>query len=189
MDFAHLNFGEPDQIVVQFDGLERLDKERVTAGSSSVHHAFQLLVLTGDHRDDEAIAANGDELFLQNAFFLMSFEKPFEGILDVLFLAFDVTADAMQHHAGGVRDAAVRIDLAFQGAPRRGKRSATALRTERASAERSRNAKTSNISLGSRDAPSMRSLLTEPASSGMPLKSRRIAAPRCAACGVAADRK
>jgi hypothetical protein len=22
MDFAHLNFGEPDQIVVQFDGLE-----------------------------------------------------------------------------------------------------------------------------------------------------------------------
>src|SRR3954447_7871359 len=73
--------------------------------------------------------------------------------------------------------------------PRRRKRSAAAVRTDLASAARSRRAKRSKISLGSRLAPSMRSLWTAGSISGSPLKSTRMAAPPRAACGRAATRR
>ncbi len=73
MHFAHLLFGEPHQFVVQVDGFERLDEQRVAAGAGAVDHAIELAALPGDHRHHEALVADGDELFLQHAFFAVRF--------------------------------------------------------------------------------------------------------------------
>ena len=71
--------------------------------------------------------------------------------------------------------------------PSRGKRSAAAVSSDLASAARSSSENTAKISLGSRLAPSMRSLWTMSSVSGRPLKSTRMAAPRAAGCGRAAS--
>ena len=50
VDLAHLLFGEADQLVVEVDGFERLDEQRVAAGAGAVDHAVELAALSGDDR-------------------------------------------------------------------------------------------------------------------------------------------
>ena len=64
MDFARLFVVELGQLVVEVDGLERLDEQRVAARAGPVDHAIELAPLPGDHRDHETLVADGDELFL-----------------------------------------------------------------------------------------------------------------------------
>ena len=96
VDFAHLLFGEPDQLVVEVDGFERLDEERVAAGAGAMDDAVELAPLSRDHGDDEALVADGDELLLQNAFFAVRAEKALERILDGLLLPLDIAAQAVR---------------------------------------------------------------------------------------------
>ena len=114
MHLAHLLFGEAHQFVVEVDGLERLDEQRVAAGAGAVDHAVQLAPLPGDHRHHEALVADGDEFLLQHAFFAVRAQKALERFLDGALLPLDVAAQAGQRHAGMVGDAAVGQNLAFQ---------------------------------------------------------------------------
>ncbi len=114
MDFAHLLFGEAHQFVVEVDGFERFDEQRVAAGTGAVDHAIQLAALPGDHRHHEALVADGDELLLQHAFFAVRAQEALERILNGLLLPLDVAAQAGQRHAGVIGDAAIGQDLAVQ---------------------------------------------------------------------------
>src|SRR3954468_1953336 len=68
MDLAHLLFGEANEFVVEIDGFERLDEQRMPAGARAVDHAVELAPLSCDDGHDEALIADRDELFLQHAF-------------------------------------------------------------------------------------------------------------------------
>ena len=85
VDLAGLFLGQPHQLVVQVDGFERLDEQRVAAGAGAVDHAVQLAALPGDDRHHEALVADGDELLLQDAFFAVRFQEALERFLDGLF--------------------------------------------------------------------------------------------------------
>ena len=200
VDLAHLLFGEAHQFVVEVDGLERLDEERVAAGTGGVDHAIDLAALSGDHRDHEALVADGDELLLQHAFLAVGAQEALQRFLDRLLLPLDIAAQARQRDAGVVGHAAVGQDLAVEfaqqgaeladgrrrGVPSSGKRSAAAARCDLASAATSSRVNSSKISLGSSPAPSMRSLCTAGSTSGMPPNSMRSAAPRPPDCGCRA---
>src|SRR5580692_5405419 len=65
----------------------------------------------GDH---EALIADSDELLLQDAFFLVGFQKALERPLDRLALALDISAQARQGYAGMVGNGAIGQDSAFE---------------------------------------------------------------------------
>ncbi len=194
MDLARFFFGEPHQLVVEVDGFERLDEQRVAAGARAVDHAVELAALPGDHRHHEALVADGDELLLQHALFAVRFEEALERFLDRLLLPLDIAAQARQRDAGVVGDAAVGQDLAVEFAQQRAEiadglraraQARKALGAPRSAATwrrpRDPAARTGRRSpCGSRLAPSMRSLCTAGSTSGKPPKSMRIAAPRAA---------
>ena len=116
-DAAHLArffFRQAHQLVIQVDGFERLDEQRVAAGARAVDHAVQLAALAGDHRHHEALVADGDELFLQNALLAVGAQEALERFLDGLLLPLDIAAQAGQRDAGVVGDAAVGQDLALE---------------------------------------------------------------------------
>ena len=114
VDLAHFLFGEAHEFVVEVDGLERFDKERVAAGTGGVDHAIDLAALSGNHRDDEALIADGDELLLQHAFLAVGAEEALERFVDGFFLALDIAAEAREGDAGVVGHAAVGQDLAIE---------------------------------------------------------------------------
>ncbi len=118
-DLALLFFAQAHQFIVQVDGLERLDEQRVAAAAGAVNHAVDLALLAGHHRHDEAIVAQRDELFLQRAVVAMRAEKPLQRILDLPLLALDVAPQAMQHHAGVVSQSRIGENLAAQVAQHR----------------------------------------------------------------------
>ena len=113
VDLAHLLFGEAHELVVEIDGFERLDEERVAAGAGGVDHAIDLAALSGDHRNHEALVADGDELLLQDALLAVGAQEALERFLNGLLLALDIAAQAMRarrwrdrprcHRAGSCR--------------------------------------------------------------------------------------
>src|SRR5580704_17691921 len=62
MHLAQLFFVETDELVIEVDGFERLDKERLTAAAGSVDDAFDAALAPGHNRNYEAIVADGDEI-------------------------------------------------------------------------------------------------------------------------------
>ncbi len=134
-------------------------------------HAVEFAALPGDDGHHEPLVADGDEFFLQDAFVAMRPEETFERFLNRSLLPFDIAADAVESYAGMVGDAAVGQDFAFEVFKQRAKiadglRAASQPRKAlggggerrlgvRRTVEQSEVAK---ISLGSRPAPSMRSL-------------------------------
>ena len=173
--FARFFLGQAHQLVVEVDGFERLDEQRVAAGAGAVDHAIQLAALPGDERHHEALIADGDELLLQHAFFAVRFEEALERFLDALSSAARCRGAGGRaprwrgrrrcHRAGSChrdRSAARGNRRWFAPVrPSRGNRSASrGQHAILASAARSSRANTSKISLGSRLAPSMRSLWT-----------------------------
>ena len=95
-------FGEAHQFVVELDGFERLDEQRVAAAAGSVDHAVDAPLAAGDYGDDEAIVADGDEVFLQRAVCMMGAQEAFERMLDRVALLLAVAAQAAQGDAGVV---------------------------------------------------------------------------------------
>ena len=66
-----------------------------------------LAFAAGDDGDDETIVANGDEIFLQRAVFVMGSEETFEGFLNQVALLFAFAAEAAEGDAGIVGQRAV----------------------------------------------------------------------------------
>src|ERR1035437_737807 len=84
------------------------------AGAGGMNHAIDLAALSGDHRDDEALVADGDALLLQHAFLAVSAQEALERLVDGLLLALDVAAQAAERDARMVGHAAIWQDLAIQ---------------------------------------------------------------------------
>ncbi len=114
VDFARFFFRQLRQLVVEVDGFERLDEQRVAAGADAVDDAVELAPLPGDHRHHEALVADGDEFFLEHAFLAVRAKKPLERFLNGFLLALHVAAHAGQRDTGVVRDAAIGQNFAFQ---------------------------------------------------------------------------
>ena len=114
VDLAHLLFGEAHQFVVEVDGFQRLHKQRVPAGTRGMNHAIDLAALSGNHRNHEALVADGDELLLQHAFLAVGAQEALQRFVNRFLLPLDIAAQAAQRDAGMVGHAAVGQDLAVQ---------------------------------------------------------------------------
>ena len=68
MNLGLLFFDQADQLVVLLDGFERLDVDRLPRRTGAVDHARDAPLELAAHGNDEAVAANGDEVFLRGAF-------------------------------------------------------------------------------------------------------------------------
>ncbi len=108
-----LFFLETHEFVVEVDGFERLEEQRLTGGARAVNHAGQFAALPGDHRHHVTLVANGDVLFLQHAFVAIGAEEAFERFLNALLLLLDLAAETMEMRAGAVENGSVRLNLAL----------------------------------------------------------------------------
>ncbi|HRJ21321.1 MAG TPA: hypothetical protein PLF84_19910, partial [Bryobacteraceae bacterium] len=116
MDFAEFFIGEADEVVVEFDGFEGFDEEGLSRPAGGMDDARGFLLGGRDDGDDEAVVADGDELFLEEAVVAVEFKEAVEGFVDGAFLAFEVPADAGEGDGGVVVEGAVGEDLAGDGA-------------------------------------------------------------------------
>ena len=114
MHFSRFLFAQPHQFVVEVDCFERLDEQRMAARTGAVDHPVQFAPLPGDHRHHETLIADGDELFLEDAFLAVRLQEAFERFLNRLFLPLRVAAQARQRHTGVIGHRAIGQDLAFQ---------------------------------------------------------------------------
>src|SRR5665213_1971310 len=78
VDFARFFLREADQLVIEFDGLDRLDEKCVTTAAGPVNHAIDAPLTARYDGNDEAVIADGDEIFLQRAVRMMRAQKAFE---------------------------------------------------------------------------------------------------------------
>jgi hypothetical protein len=61
-------FEKPHQFIVLLDGLERLHVDRLAGRTCPVHDAGDAPLQFRANGNDEALAANGDQVFLSRAF-------------------------------------------------------------------------------------------------------------------------
>ena len=115
MDLGLFFFEEADQFVVLLDGFEGLDIHGLARRAGAVHHAADAALELAAHGDDEAVAANGDDVFLRGAFGGKLAQGGAERLLDDAALAVLVAADAAQFGRGVVGERAVGLDLALDG--------------------------------------------------------------------------
>jgi len=113
MDFSLFFFEKADQLVVLLDGFERLDVDRLPGGACSVDNAGDATLLLGLDGDDEAVAADGDEVVLR----LVVGGEPAQGGAQALFddalLALLFVSDAGKLGACVVGERAVGEKLAL----------------------------------------------------------------------------
>ena len=64
MNLGLLFFDEADQFVVLLDGFERLDENGLARGAGAVDNAGDAPLEFGANGNHEAVAADGDEIFL-----------------------------------------------------------------------------------------------------------------------------
>ena len=67
MDFGLFFFEEANELVVLLDGFKGFDEHCLAGGAGAVDDAGDAALELGADRDDKAIAANGDEVFLRGA--------------------------------------------------------------------------------------------------------------------------
>ena len=65
VNFGLLFFDEADQFVVLLDGFERLNVDGLTGGTGAVDDAGDAALEFAADGNDEAVAADGDEVFLR----------------------------------------------------------------------------------------------------------------------------
>ena len=87
-----LLFPQPNQLVVQVDGLQRFHEQRMPAAAGAVDDAVHFALLARHHRNHEAIVAKRDELFLQRAVVMMCPQESLERGLNLFLLPLDVAA-------------------------------------------------------------------------------------------------
>ena len=111
---------EADEFVVLLDGFEGFDEDGLAGGRRAVDDAGDVALELGFDGDDEAVAANGDEVVLGAAAFAEAAEGFAEALFDGAVLAFHGAADAAEFGGGVVVEAAVGFDLAAEQAEERG---------------------------------------------------------------------
>ena len=68
MNLSLLFFDQAHQLVVLLDGFERLDVDRLSRGADAMDDAGDAALQLGANGNHEALAANGDQVFLRRAF-------------------------------------------------------------------------------------------------------------------------
>ena len=111
---------QANQLVVLLDGLERLDEDGLPGGGGAVDDAGNLAFELGLDRDDEAVAADGDELVLGAAVVAQAAQRASQALLDGAVLAVDRAPDAAELRRGVIGERAVGLDLAAQLTQQRG---------------------------------------------------------------------
>ena len=132
MDFGLLFFEEADEFVVLLDGFEGLDVDGLAGRTGAVDDAGDAALEFAADGNDEAVAADGDEVFLRGAFGGELAQGGAEGFFDDALLALLLAADAVELGRGVVGEGAVGLDLALDGFGER------ALRTSRRARRRAR---------------------------------------------------
>ena len=111
MDLRLLIFQQAHQVVVLLDGLQRLDEYRLSAGRGAVRHALHPAALLHLHRNDEAFAANGDQLILHRAVLGKPPQIGAQRLLDGALLLLHVAANSRQLRRSLIVERAVGQDL------------------------------------------------------------------------------
>ncbi len=107
-------FEEADEVVVELDGFEGLDVDGLTGGAGSVDDALDAAFPLGFDGDDEALAADGDEVVLGAAAFGKAAQSGAKAFLNGALLALHFAADAAEFRGGVVGEGAVGEDLFAQ---------------------------------------------------------------------------
>src|ERR1700739_542684 len=100
MDFSLLFVQQSNQFIVLLDGLQRLNKNRLAAGTGAMDYSLHAALLLDLDRDHETLAANGHQLFLNGAAFGEMPQIITQRVLDGAFLLFDIAANARQLRRG-----------------------------------------------------------------------------------------
>ncbi len=96
-----VNFGlffveEADELVVLLDGFEGFDEDGLAGGGGAVDDAGDFAFELGFDGDDEAVAADGDEIVLSAAAFAEAAQGFAEALFDGAVLALHGAADAAE---------------------------------------------------------------------------------------------
>ena len=190
MDLGLFFIQQAHQFVVLLDGLERLDKDGLSAGTGAVHYTLHAALLLHFYWDDKALAADGDQFVLHRAAFGKFPQVAAQGFLNLAFLLLDLTANAAQFGRRAIVERAIRQNLVAERTQEAGEVLDTSgkrghggpvgahggggWRTiSRHSAPRSATSTTSRISVVSRAAPPMRDFSISFPTSGSPANSNR----------------
>ncbi len=115
MNLGLLFFDEADQLVVLLDGFKRLDVDCLARRTGAVNHARDAPLQLGADGNDEAVAANGDEVFLRSAVAGKLAQGGAKAFFNEALLALLIATDAAEFGGGVVGEGAFGLDLAFDG--------------------------------------------------------------------------
>src|SRR3954468_7717113 len=107
VDLFAFVFDEADEVIVLLDGLHRLDVDSLAARAGAVDDAGHASFLLGFDRDDEALAADGDQLILPRAGLGEAAQMTPQRFLDDALLLLDLATQAGEIRRGVVVERAV----------------------------------------------------------------------------------
>ena len=115
MNLGLLFFQQAHQLVVLLDGFQRLDVDRLPGGTDAVDYARDAALQLRADGNDEAVAANGDQLVLGCAVAGELAQGGSQTFFDLALLALLIAANAGQLGRGIVGERAVGLDGALDG--------------------------------------------------------------------------
>ena len=115
VDLALLFVEQSLQLVVLLDGFERFHEYSLPGRGGPVNDAGNLAAKLRLHRNHEALAAHGDQIFLGGAFRRQRAQRFAQALLNDAMLALQRPPDAAQFVRGVVGERAIGLDLAAQG--------------------------------------------------------------------------
>ena len=110
-----LFFDEADELVVLLDGFEWLHVDGLAGGACAVDDSGDAALEFRADGDDEAVASDGDEVFLGCAVGGELAQGGTEGFFNLALLALLVAADAVKFGRRVVGEGAVGLDGALDG--------------------------------------------------------------------------
>src|SRR5208282_2012174 len=111
---------QADQFVVLLDGFERLDEDRLSAGTGAVHDALYASFLLNFDWDNETLAADGDQFVLHGAAFGEFPQVAAQRVLDLALLLLDLAANAAEFRGSAIVERAVGQNLVVERAQEAG---------------------------------------------------------------------
>src|SRR5229473_8572230 len=120
MNLGLLFIEQAHEFVDLLDGLERLDKDSLSAGTCAVDDALHASFLLDFHRDHETLAADGDQFILHGPAFGEFAQVAAQRFLDLALLFFGVAANAAKLGGGTIVERAVRQNLVVKRAQEAG---------------------------------------------------------------------
>ena len=115
VNFFLLFFEEADEFVVLLNGLKGLNVDSLAGGAGAVHDSRDAALELAANGNDEAVAADGDEVFLRGAFAYEFAQGRAERLLYGALLSLLLAADAIEFGRCVVGKVAVGKDFALDG--------------------------------------------------------------------------